>query len=63
MDIIAIMKRSSISDHRCTEPWMSKTRSSLKQSISRTETNNQTENFEKPLHWLREKRNQFGKKK
>jgi hypothetical protein len=44
------MKRSSISDHRCTEPWMSKTRSSLKPSISRTETNNQTEEVEKPLH-------------
>ena len=39
---------------------MSKTRSSLKQSISRTETNNQVERMlKKPLQWLREKRNRL----
>jgi hypothetical protein len=41
---------------------MSKTRSSLKPSISRTETTIKQKMLEKPLHWLREKRNSLERK-
>jgi hypothetical protein len=41
---------------------MSKTRSSLKPSISKAEKTIKWKHFEKPLHWLREKRNRLERK-